>query len=53
MWAGVFVVAIVVFFVGKSNNDTIATTWKKAVSEVISQNFAHFGFGKEPSANLE
>ena len=44
---------MVVFFMGKSKNDTIAKTWKKAVIEVISQNFAHFGLTKEPSVNLE
>ena len=53
MWIGIFIVAIFVFFNGKNKNDRIAITWKKAVSEVITSNFAHFGFGKEPSLNLE
>jgi Protein of unknown function (DUF1682) len=52
MWSGLLLVAVTVFFTGKSKNDNIAKTWKKAVSEIISQNFAHFGFDKEPSANL-
>ena len=36
LWGGVFIVAITVFFIGKNKNDTIAVTWKRAVSEVIS-----------------
>ena len=53
VWSSVFLVAVIVFFKGKSRNEALANTWKKAVSEAIGQNFAHFGFKKELSTDLE
>ena len=53
LWGVLFLIAIAVFINGRSRNDTIAKTWKKACGEVISQNFAHFGLTKEPSADME
>lgn len=52
-WGGVFIVALFVFFSGKGKNNTLAIKWKRACSEVISQNFAHFGLTNEPSIQLE
>lgn len=49
----VFLVSMVVFFIGRSANDNLAQAWKKACSEVISSNFAHFGVTKETSTDLE
>ena len=53
IWAVVFIVSIVVFFYGRSANDSLAQSWKRACSEVISNNFAHFGVTKETSTSLE
>jgi len=52
-WGLFFVLTILVFFKGKSSNDSIANTWNKAVAESISSNFAHFGTLKDPSLALE
>jgi hypothetical protein len=52
-WLAGFVAAIILFFKGRSANDTLAQNWKKACSEAISSNFAHFGTTKEPSLALE
>lgn len=53
VWGVVFIIAVTVFFTGKSKNAALAMKWKKACSEVIGQNFAHLGTGKEPSLDLE
>lgn len=53
MWGIVFFVTFFVFFKGRSSNDNLAQQWKRACSEAISSNFAHFGVTKEPSTNLE
>jgi hypothetical protein len=53
IWGGVFVLTLLFFVSGRGSNDRIAQQWKKACSEAISANFAHFGVTKEPSTNLE
>lgn len=53
VWAAVFFVFFIVFFTGRSRNDNIALLWKRACTEVISTNFAHFGVAKEPSTSME
>ena len=44
LWGVVFIITIVVFFIGKNKNDEIAQKWKRSISEIVSNNFAHFGF---------
>lgn len=53
VWGVVFFIAFIVFFNGRATNDNLAQSWKKACSEAISSNFAHFGVAKEPSTSLE
>ncbi|CDW86415.1 UNKNOWN [Stylonychia lemnae] len=53
LWIVVFIVAILMFFKGRGSNDALAQEWKKACSQVISQNFAHFGVSKETSTSME
>eukprot|EP00347_Sterkiella_histriomuscorum_P010296 403376849 len=53
MWGVVFVIAIFMFLRGRSANDNLAQEWKKACTQIISQNFAHFGVAKETSTSVE
>lgn len=53
IWGVVLIITLTVFFAGKSKNDALAQKWKKSVNEIITSNFAHFGFQTEPSTSLE
>jgi len=46
-------VTIVYFLKGKGTNQGIAKRWLQANSKLLSDNFYHLGFEKEPSATIQ